>query len=945
MTELDLGTLRGHVDLDVDKFETKYGNVTRLLNQLASTTVPDVEVDADTQPAQTALGQLEQELRRISTMDAVAEIDAKIDDAQQNIARLEGELSELEHADPSIDVTTDVARAQAELGAARADLRALDGSRAELVVQADTSGVDSALGDVEDKATDAGGRAGDGAGKGLAGGIVAALATIPIAGAVIGIGASIGEALLDGLENEVRADRFMAQTGLDAATAERFGRAAGEAYANNFGESIAGNLDVARTAVQAGLLDPNATTRDAQQVIQSLTGVADILEEDVSGAARAAGVMIRTGIVPNAQAAFDVLVRGSQTGANASEDLLDTFTEYPALFQRLGLDGQTALGLINQGLEGGARNSDLVADALKEFQIRATDASTASAEGYKLIGLNAEEMTAKIAAGGESAREGLDVVLDRLRNMEDPVARNTAGVALFGTQWEDLGDAIGNLDVSTAVEQLGQVEGAAESALTTLGDNTAGKIESAQRNIEVAADGIKGALATAFAPQIEGFATFVSTNREAVLQFLLDAANGAIDFGRMIVEGAAAGTEAVGDFLGGPAADLLNVLADIVVAIDRATPGDQKGQAFREWADTAIAGLKDTDESLEGVADTMRENLIENALDPAQQKLNDLAIPMLAEAALNDATGRLATGIEQVGYAADGSKLSLEGLDLANLTASDSGRALDAQLRTVTTALDEQLVAAASAGEGQDELAQRVEDARTAFMNQATQMGLTEEQAEALADQYGLIPSRVDTIITGDASKARQEGESAKDYLNRLRASIGVTASVEWSATQLDQVISNMQMHASGRRIMVGATSVTAQARGAVLEFMANGGLRGLSPMSPIAQMVPPNTWRVVGDRMDVPEAYIPIDGSARSLAILAETMQRMGVVQMADGGVVPVPTGAVSAAAPGPATPVAVAASATPAPGDGALVQIGTYVGGSASARDVAEEIAWLLR
>ena len=58
--------------------------------------------------------------------------------------------------------------------------------------------------------------------------------------------------------------------------------------------------------------------------------------------------------------------------------------------------------------------------------------------------------------------------------------------------------------------------------------------------------------------------------------------------------------------------------------------------------------------------------------------------------------------------------------------------------------------------------------------------------------------------------------------------------------------------------------------------------------MAPIAQMVSPNTWRIVGDRGDVDEAYIPMDGSARSLAILAEVLRRMpGAARlMSDGGV-----------------------------------------------------------
>jgi hypothetical protein len=44
-----------------------------------------------------------------------------------------------------------------------------------------------------------------------------------------------------------------------------------------------------------------------------------------------------------------------------------------------------------------------------------------------------------------------------------------------------------------------------------------------------------------------------------------------------------------------------------------------------------------------------------------------------------------------------------------------------------------------------------------------------------------------------------------------------------------------------------------------------------------VAQVVGPNTWRVIGDRDQDDEAYIPINSSARSLAILAQTAGRMG--------------------------------------------------------------------
>jgi hypothetical protein len=73
----------------------------------------------------------------------------------------------------------------------------------------------------------------------------------------------------------------------------------------------------------------------------------------------------------------------------------------------------------------------------------------------------------------------------------------------------------------------------------------------------------------------------------------------------------------------------------------------------------------------------------------------------------------------------------------------------------------------------------------------------------------------------------------------------------------------------------------------------ASGGLRSMS--AGVAQFVPPNTPRLIGDRMRGDEAYIPIDGAVRSIAILAEAARRMGflllplasgAIAMANGGI-----------------------------------------------------------
>ena len=73
-------------------------------------------------------------------------------------------------------------------------------------------------------------------------------------------------------------------------------------------------------------------------------------------------------------------------------------------------------------------------------------------------------------------------------------------------------------------------------------------------------------------------------------------------------------------------------------------------------------------------------------------------------------------------------------------------------------------------------------------------------------------------------------------------------------------------------------------ARGAIISAQRDGGVLGMAPgarLTPmpggIAKIVPPNTWRVIGDRIRDDEAYIPMNQSRRSMDILATTAAQMG--------------------------------------------------------------------
>ncbi|MBN0039390.1 phage tail tape measure protein [Cellulosimicrobium cellulans] len=836
-----------------------------------------VKVDADVKGALAGMDQVEADAKKLVSQDVVTRIEADISQAEQQSEKIRSELEYLNSVKGELQVDADIQRAEGKLERVERTLQGLRSARATMEVDADTAAAESELDDLADDAGDAGAEGGRKAGAGLADGIVAALATVPIAGAVVGIGVAAGKALADAIQDglgvEQRQDRLQALTGISEGEAAKLGRAAGEAYADTFGESIESNMDTARIAVQQGLLDPKATTRQAQQVISSLAGIADVLDEDVRPVSVAVTQLLRTGLVKSADEAFDLLATGAREGVNAQEDLLDTFTEYPSLFQRLGLSGEEALGLINQGLAAGARNSDLAADALKEFQIRATDGSKASAEGYQLIGLSAEEMTAKIAAGGESAREGLDIVLDRLRAVEDPVARNAAAVALFGTQAEDLGEALYAMDLTNAVDQLNGVEGAAQRMFDTLADNDATKIEEAKRNIEVAADGIKGALAAAFSEPIGDLAEFVSENRAEVVGFMLDVANGGLDIGRGVVEGMAAGTEAIGDFVSGPMADLMVSIADAIDAADEWLPGAQDSAAVRDIAD----GMRDFKDSTTDAADAMRTNLIENGIDPAQQKLNEFGIPQVLQAEFHDASMRAAQSLDQVGYAADGATQLVDAFTVAQDGTVTAGSELEQQLKNAVAALDAEAAAGARAGETQDSLAQKYETGRQALHAQLVQMGLTEEQAWDLVDSYGAVPEKVNTAISSNAGAVTVEvGGLAYKVENLPDGSFTVTATGNaWDAVttvrqQLDlldgrRINVNVQYNASGEQI----TGVGYNSRRMATGGRVTGGIPGQDSV-PILAM---------------PDEFVVKATSARKHARLLEAINNDRLPGYANGG------------------------------------------------------------
>ncbi|MBL1107980.1 phage tail tape measure protein [Streptomyces sp. 5-8] len=310
------------------------------------------------------------------------------------------------------------------------------------------------------------------------------------------LGAAAGATLMAGIsqamDEERITGRLAAQLGKTPAEARRYGHIAGQLYADAVTEDFEGAAEAISVTMRAGLLPPAATDRQIRQLATGVSDLASTFELDLGQTANAVGQTIKTGLAKDGVAAIDAFTRGLQTMGPRADDIADTFNEYSVIFQRLGLNVQQATGLMSQGLKAGARDTDVVADALKEFTIEGVQGSSKIVSGFKHIGLNSGQMVKMISKGGPEATKALQMTLDKLRAMEDPVKRDAAATELFGTKSEDTQRALLALDPAKAVDALGQVGGAADEMGDALRDNASTKLEQAKRSMQQGLVGLLG---------------------------------------------------------------------------------------------------------------------------------------------------------------------------------------------------------------------------------------------------------------------------------------------------------------------------------------------------------------------------------------------------------------------------------------------------------------------
>ncbi|WP_108986957.1 hypothetical protein [Streptomyces coelicoflavus] len=304
--------------------------------------------------------------------------------------------------------------------------------------------------------------------------------------AAAGVGAAAGALLMqafgEAMDQGQAVGKLRAQLGATPAEAKRYGEIAGRLYTSAVTDTFEEGTQAIRHAMQSGLIPPDATNAQIESISRKVTDLSKTFEVDLGDATTAVGQMIRTGMVRDANEGLDLIGKAFQINDKRADDMLETLNEYPTQFRDLGLTGSQALGIMQQGFDGASKDSDKVADALKELNIRVQDLS--GAEGLQKLKIDANEAAAAFGKGGPEAAAMLDLITDRLRAVKDPSERYRLSQELLGTQSEDLSKALLSIDPSQANERLGDFKGTLDEAGNALRDNAGTRVKQFQRGLQ-----------------------------------------------------------------------------------------------------------------------------------------------------------------------------------------------------------------------------------------------------------------------------------------------------------------------------------------------------------------------------------------------------------------------------------------------------------------------------
>lgn len=323
--------------------------------------------------------------------------------------------------------------------------RQLDGAGdAAQGMKDDISGLDSDLDKMGDAAGDAAGEL-----EGLPD-ILSGLGQ----GIELGLGVSIGKDMLDGITGAIK-----------------------QAAMAGFQEAVEDRKGVNLVGIQTGTLGTEYNDMMYEAMEKLTLRQPKVSTEDASGFAasiwtRAAG----TDYVKDAQSLYDIMqatyTATQQTGigfdeiaegaknmaavfgsdfkdnvqviasigqSNAGAKGVDTIEKYGQSFVALGMGVEEAAGAVTHASDAGIDDVGKYGKAVESLATWMRDL-TGETEGVKELGLLGDDLGKKFDEGGETAAKAVDLVIEKLKGIEDANLQNELGEKIFGSQsWDRYG--------------------------------------------------------------------------------------------------------------------------------------------------------------------------------------------------------------------------------------------------------------------------------------------------------------------------------------------------------------------------------------------------------------------------------------------------------------------------------------------------------------------------
>jgi phage-related minor tail protein len=300
-----------------------------------------------------------------------------------------------------------------------------------------------------------------------------------------------GAAIQSSLEFGNSQTSLQANLGLTAEEAENLNGVVSDVFKNGVVSSVDEATDAVILTKQTFKdLDDVGLEKLSNQIIGISTRTKTDFQENIRGAEQ-----LMNGFGMSGEEALDLISAGYQDGLNRSGDFTDSLVEYAPLFKEAGFSAEEMLQIMKNGLDNGARNTDLVVDAVKELQIRLGDGTFEDSLDLFSDG------TANVFKEWQNGKATVSDVATSIQADFEKMspAEQQEALSAVNTQFEDLG-----VKASTSLFQVGDAFEDVNGKADQMAEKSPGeKWESSLRELREALQPIGDTLIEALTPVLD----------------------------------------------------------------------------------------------------------------------------------------------------------------------------------------------------------------------------------------------------------------------------------------------------------------------------------------------------------------------------------------------------------------------------------------------------------